>query len=109
MIFEVEFSEQAEADLRGIYEYVAFDIGVKDNADSLIGRIENVVYDLEKYPKRGRPYDKEPWKSRGLRFKIVGNYNIYYLIDEENAIVHIIRIMYSGRNTDKELETTIVE
>lgn len=35
MIFEIEISEQADADLRGIYEYIAFELQASDNASNL--------------------------------------------------------------------------
>ena len=32
MIYEIEISEQAEVDLRGIYEYIAFELLAPENA-----------------------------------------------------------------------------
>ena len=32
MIYEVEVSEQADSDLRGIFEYIAFDLQSPENA-----------------------------------------------------------------------------
>lgn len=37
MIYEIEVSEQADSDLRGIFEYIAFELqSLKTQADSLI-------------------------------------------------------------------------
>ena len=33
MTFEIEVSNQAETDLRGIYEYIAFELQAPENAD----------------------------------------------------------------------------
>ncbi len=53
----------------------------------------------ERYPR----YNDEPWYSRGLRFVSVDNYIVFYIPDIEAQIVTIIRVMYSGRNIEEQL------
>ena len=55
-------------------------------------------------PDRFRSYDREPWKSRGLRVFPVDNYLVFYVPNEETRIVTVIRVMYGGRDIDKELK-----
>ena len=62
---------------------------------------------LEQMPMRHRLYEEEPWHSQGLRFLPVDNYLIFYLPDETNNIVNIIRIMYGGRDVKKQLDDTV--
>lgn len=62
---------------------------------------------LEQMPMRYRLYEEEPWNSLGLRFFPVDNYLIFYLPDETNNVVNIIRIMYGGRDVKKQLSKTI--
>ena len=104
MIFEVEISEQAEADLRGIFEYIAFTLLAPENASGQLDRLENGILSLEQYPMRHRAYEKEPWHSRGLRVLPVDNYVVLYIPNEETKVVTVIRVMYGGRNIDKELK-----
>ena len=40
MIYEVELSEQADSDLRGIFEYIAFELLSPDNAAGLLNSVE---------------------------------------------------------------------
>lgn len=54
-------------------------------------------------PKRYRKYEKEPWKSRGLRELPVDNYVVLYISDSDKRVVTILRIMYAGRDIDKQL------
>ena len=103
MIFEVEISDQAEADLRGIFEYIAFTLLAPENATGQLDRLENGILSLEQYPMRYRAYEKEPWHSRGLRVLSVDNYVVLYIPNEETKVVTVIRVMY-GRNIDKELK-----
>ena len=81
MIYEVEVSEQADSDLRGIFEYIAFELQSPENAIGQLDRLEEQILSLDAMPKRYRKYEKEPWKSRGLRVLPVDNYVVLYIPD----------------------------
>ena len=103
MIFEIEISDQADADLRNIYEYIAFELQSPENAAGQIDRLEESIMGLDRMPERFREYENEPWHSRGLRIMPVDNYCVLYIPDAENAVVTIIRVMYGGRDIDTQL------
>ena len=67
MIYEVEVSEQADRDLREIFEYIAFELQSPENEIGQLDRLEEQILSLDAMPKRYRKYEKEPWKSRGFR------------------------------------------
>ena len=98
MIYEVKMTGQAELDLRGIYELQA-----PENAAGQVRRLEEQIISLETMPERYRRYETEPWKSRGLRILPVDNYVVLYIPDEDRKTVEILRVMYGGRNIDKQL------
>ena len=102
--YEVEVSEQADNDLRGIFEYIAFELQSPANASGQLDRLEEQILSLGTMPERYRKYEKEPWKSRGLRVLPVDNYVVYYIADNDKKVVNILRIMYAGRDTDKQLK-----
>ena len=104
MIFDIQISEQADRDLRGIYEYIAFELLAPENAAGQLDRLENTISKLDHMPDKFRRYDREPWKSRGLRVFPVDNYLVFYIPNEETRIVTVIRVMYGGRDIDKELK-----
>lgn len=103
MIFEVEISEQADRDLRNIYEYIAFEFQSPENAVGQLNRLEESIMGLDQMPERFREYENEPWYSRGLRIMQVDNYCVFYIPDAENAVVTIIRVIYGGRDIDTQL------
>ena len=103
MIFNVVISIQAEEDLRGIFEYIAFELLSPENAEKQLDRLEKQILSLDEMPERFPRYGKEPWYSRGLRFFAVDNYIVFYLPDIENRLITILRVMYSGRNIEKQL------
>ena len=109
MIYEVIITDQADADLRDIYEYIAFELFSPDTAEGQLGRLEEHIIGLEEFPEKFRPYEKEPWHSRGLRVMPVDNYLVFYIPDKDAAIVTVVRVMYAGRDVDSQLKehTTI--
>ena len=107
MIFNVVYTSEARQDLRDIYEYIAYELFVPETAAGQVDRIMKAARSPEQMPMRHRRYEDEPWHSQGLRFLPVDNYLIFYLPDETNNVVNIIRIMYGGRDVKKQLSETI--
>lgn len=103
MIYRVEVSEQAHSDLRCIFKYIAIELGSPQAATSLLSRLEESITGLMQFPNRFRTYENEPWYSRGLRIIPVDNFCVFYIPDESDNKVTIIRIMYGGRDIDCEL------
>lgn len=103
MIYSVKISKQAENDLRSIYEYIAFELQSLQNAQGQIGRLESNILKLKEMPERFSVFEKEPWKSRNLRVMPVDNYLVFYIPDKETETVTVIRVMYGGRDTEKQL------
>mgnify|MGYP000234702473 CR=1 FL=1 len=89
MIYEVELSEQADSDLRGIFEYISFELQSPENASGQLDRLEEQILSLDTMPERYRKYEKEPWKSRGLRVLPVDNYVVLYIPDSDKKQCNI--------------------
>ena len=103
MIYEVELSEQADSDLRGIFEYIAFELQSPENASRQLDHLEEQILSLDTMPERYRKYEKEPWISRGLHVLPVDNYVVLYISDSNKKVVTILRVMYAGRDIDNQL------
>ena len=103
MIFKVIISAQAENDLRGIFEYITFELLSPENAEKQLNRLEKQILSLDEMPERFPRYGKEPWYIRGLRFASIDNYIVFYIPDIEEQTVTILRVMYSGRNMEEQL------
>lgn len=109
MIYTIEISKQADIDLRNIYEYIAFSLLLIGNAAGQLKRLEDGIMGLKQMPERFREYDKEPWRSRGMRWMPIDNYIVYYIPNKKMGIVTIIRVIYAGRDIEKQLsENTIL-
>lgn len=104
MIYEVIITEQADADLRGIYEYIAFELLSPDHAVGQFERLEEHIAGLEEFPEKFRHYEKEPWRSRGMRVMPIDNYLVFFIPDKDAGIVTVIRVLYAGRDVDGQLK-----
>lgn len=109
MNFQVNISRQAEDDLRGIFEYIAYELQSVQNAVGQLGRLEKAIFSLDQMPQRYRAYEKEPWRSRGLRVMPVDNYLVFYIPYPDTLNVEIIRVMYGGRDVDTQLNKMTAE
>ncbi|MCM1233211.1 MAG: type II toxin-antitoxin system RelE/ParE family toxin [Ruminococcus flavefaciens] len=104
MSFDVQISKQADQDLRDIYEYIAFELLAPENAVGQLERLEEAISKLDNMPEKYSRYEREPWRGRGLRVFPVDHYLVFYISDMETKVVTVIRVMYGGRDVDKQLK-----
>lgn len=92
-ILPVSFRPAAEADLRGIYEYIAEKSG-DAVAGRYIERIEAACLALEHFPQRGRAWDDVRAGLRTIGFE--RRTTIAFVVSDDEVV--IARIFYGGRN-----------
>jgi toxin ParE1/3/4 len=103
-VYTVEMAKYADDDLRETFIYIAFDLKNPQAAEAFIERLQKAIYALDKTAEHHALYDKEPWRSRGLRSMNVRGYRVLYIADKKQALVTVLRVMYHGRDIDKQLE-----
>lgn len=103
MSYSVKITAEADNDLRSIYEYIAFELKSSENAIRQLDRLEQSILKLNEMPERYKLYENEPWKSKGLRMMPVDNFIVFYIPDNKKNTVTVIRVMYGGRNIEKQL------
>ena len=108
MKYEVVTTAQAAADLRAIFEYIAYELLAGENAIKQLDRLEEAILSLDEMPERYHLYDKEPWRERNLRIMPVDNYLVFYIPQDDDKTVTIIRVMYGRRDIDAQLKQTKV-
>lgn len=104
MTYEIAVSVQADADLRGVYEHIAFELLSPDHAARQLERLEEQIERLGEFPEIYRLYEKEPWHSRGMRVMPVDHYLVFYIPDKSARTVTVIRVLYAGRDIDNQLK-----
>ena len=61
MIYEIKITDQADNDIRNIYEYIAYELQSPENANAQLDRIEKCIMSLHDMPERHRFYDIESY------------------------------------------------
>ena len=96
--YEIIIEPSAEDDLRNIYIYISDTLQSEINAKSQLERIRTAIFDLEDMPESYHLYPKEPWHSKGLHYVPVGNYEIFYTVNNDDFKVNVLRILYGKMN-----------
>lgn len=96
--YDVKITEPAERDLYEIGAYISKELLEPTTAKEVISKIAKAVNSLEEMPLRNALVADESLALKGIRKIIVDNYIIFYVVDEENKTVIVIRILYSRRN-----------
>lgn len=98
--YSVIYSPAARDDLFAIRRYIADKLKAPTTATKLAKRIRDSIKELDTSPERYVRVEWEPWQSMNMRHYPVGNYEIFYVVDNENAVVTIVRIFYGGRDIE---------
>jgi len=95
---EVRFRARAEADLLGLYEYIAAEAGL-DIAGAYIDRIETACLALENFPERGTRRDdiRPGLRTMGFERRITIVFRV------SRATVEIVRVFYGGQEYERAL------
>ena len=104
MNFQVVLTKQAKADLISIYQYIAYDMQSPQTAEGQLFRLEKAIASLDQMPERYRVYEHDKWKERNLKIMSVNNYLVFYIPSQEEMTVTVMRIMYGGRDVDRQLD-----
>lgn len=103
--YNVNFAKQARADMRGILSYIAGHLREPSTAERMLDRFEEAALSLETMPLRFAPVPDSYLASVGFRMTSVGNYLIFYMVDQESKTVNISRVL-NGRQNWIELLTS---
>ena len=98
--YKVGYSEDALNDLREIYAYIANELLVPETAAAKVGRIRKEVRSLDFMPARYALVEWDPWHSMKMHQLPVDNFIVYYLVDDEEMAVTVVRIFYGGQDIE---------
>lgn len=96
--YEVIMTPDAVADLTELRNYIADILLVPETALTYIRNIRKEISKLEYVAASVAPIPDEPWRSRGIRRIIAGNFFVYYRIDKDTRKVYVLNIIYSKRD-----------
>jgi len=94
----VQISESAEKDLRGIFEYIAYELEREASARRILTGLMSAIGELADNPERWSPYPREPWRTKGVRTRIVGSYVVFFT--PQGDVVSVGRVLHCRRDFD---------
>ena len=98
MNYSIHFTETAARDLQQTADYIDHVLLNPSAADSLLAQLEEDLQHLKKFPQAYSIVDDPFLRAQRIRFIVVKKYLAFYMIDESNHIVHIIRFLYGKRD-----------
>ena len=98
MHYKMLVTKSFESDLDSVLLYISGTLKNRSAAGSLLKKVKDNITMLDSSPLAFPIY---PHISRNeYRFIPVGNYLIFYHVDEVQEIVYIDRLLYSARNIE---------
>ena len=98
MRYDVKLTPHAIVQIREAIEYISNVLLVPDIAASWADKLENEISGLSEMPERYPLFDREPWRSRGIRKMPVMNFLVYYFLDQDMKTVWVAAVVYGKRD-----------
>ena len=103
MRYKVVVLKSFTENLDNIAEWFRENVGAY-SAKNFEIKVWNALKILETNPKL---YNLYPYSDKGYRRLVVGNYLVFYIPDRLSRIVTVLRVMYGGRDVDKQLDSNL--
>ena len=97
MSYHVVFMQEAELDLNDIEDYLSQFYSA--TARSFFEKLIKKVSLLETMPYMCSQYDADPF----FRRMVIGDYLLFYSVEEERALVVVHRIFHSARDISRQV------
>ncbi len=97
-LYTLFFMPLASDDLEEIYTYVSEKLVAPAAADHMLDEIENKLNLLCEFPGLGAELSDPYLAEKGYHRLLVDNYLIFYLIDEIDRKIIVMRILYGARD-----------
>ena len=96
--YKVILSQKGKAEIRAIIQYIAVNLHQPDTARHIQHRFKELVASLKTMPNRYALVSDSYLASMGLRMASVGNYLVFYMVDQETKAVNISRVIYGRQD-----------
>lgn len=92
--YRIEISYLAEEDLEKAADYIAFELSNPSAAERTVKGIRAQINKLRNFPKRYELDDDPLLAGLGIRKTYYKEYKAYFIVDDNEKTVHIIRILH---------------
>lgn len=95
--YRIRYTPLAYEDLDEIDTYITNTLCNEQAAERLLTEMEQSISQLRQFPRIGAEVEDAYLSAKGYRRLVVDNYLVFYLINEAQKAVVIMRILYGAR------------
>lgn len=99
--FDIKIASSALNDLSEIEYHISKVLENPQAAKSVLTEINNSIENAALFPLSGIPSRIPKLAEQGVRYKIVGNYIVFYLTSEDKQEITVMYIKYGGSDLSK--------
>lgn len=99
--FGFRLTEKAQADLDGIISYIAVELSNPEAASEFMDQLQKTIREAQDFPDSGSQVNNEYLPNGNVRRKLVGNYILYYLPEDAEKEIIVLRVIYSRRSIEE--------
>ena len=103
MAYDVRITPYAIDQIGNVIAYISKVLLVPEVAKAWADKLQKEIAGLSEMPERYPLFDREPWRSRGIRKMPVMNFLVYYFTDEKTKMVWVTSVLYGKRDQLKAL------
>lgn len=94
-------TQKAGADLDDIVGYLTVELSNPTAASDFVYKLQDSIEKIRLFPESSPLVVNDFMPDTKVRKKSVGNYIVYYLPDDAEKMIFILRIIHSRRNMDE--------
>lgn len=99
--FRYRLTQNAERDIDEILSYLTGSLSNPQAAANFMEHLQQTIDEACHFPKSGTPVENEFLPSFSLRKKFIGHYVLYYLPENDEKTLYIVRVLYGKRDPDE--------
>ena len=99
--YDIEVTAFAEASIRGIAFYIKNKLKAPQAARNTVKKIFDAIFGLDTFPNKVKLTEDEPWRTEGIHQLVIGNYYVYFWINENEHKVIVTDVIYARRDQMK--------
>lgn len=99
--YQYRLTQKAIDDLDGIVSYIAVELANPAAATGFVDKLQSYIEETCLFPESGSIVINEFLPDLIVRKKIVNNYIMYYLLNSEEKLLIVLRIVYGRRSMDE--------
>lgn len=95
--YKVEVTSFAENSIRSIADYIRNKLKAPQAARNTVKMIFDAITELDSFPNKVKLIEEEPWRTEGIHQMTIGNYYVYFWINELENRVIVTDVIYARR------------